>query len=137
MITIKRTSKIEEKREIIKNIISSNPRNYKIMIDLRNGNVILTERTTAKYYIQIGKINFKSVDYTVNHIKRLASDLNSQIQKYNSEALICKSRVKSEYGKKGLLDIAFVKAVDNPYYKCAGDMLLFDRNVIEYNLKRA
>ena len=136
MIIINRTSKIEEKREIIKNIIGSNPQNYKIMIDLRNGNVVLTKRTIARYYIQIGKINFKGVVNTNSNINRLASGLNSQIQKYNGEALICKSRVKSEYGKKGLLDIAFIKAVDNPHYKCAGDMLLYDRNVIEYNLKR-
>ena len=48
MIIINRTSKIEEKREIIKNLIGSNHPNYKIMIDLRNGNVVLTKRTIAK-----------------------------------------------------------------------------------------
>lgn len=137
MITIKRTSKIEEKRAIVKEIISSKQKNYKVMIDLRNGNVVLIERTIAKYYIQIGKIKLKNIINTSKNINKLASDLNSLIQKYNGKSLICKSRVKSEYGKKGLLDIAFIMAVDNPYYKCAGDMQLYDRNVIEYNLKRA
>lgn len=48
---------------------------------------------------------------------------------------MCKSRVKSEYGERGLLEVAYVKTVCNPHYKCAAEMILYDKNIIEYNLK--
>ena len=137
MITINRTSYIEEKREIIKTALSTAPKNYKTMVDLRNGNIILVERSKAKYYIQIGQLRLSSVAYTNKNISALASELTAQIKSYNKVSLICKSHVKSEYGSKGLLDAAFVMTVDNQHYKCAGAMNLYDKNVIDYYLQKA
>lgn len=137
MIIINRTSNIEEKREIIRNSISITPNKYKVMVDLRNGNITLIKRTQSKFYIQIGEIDLSSKRVTKKVISNLASALNSQIKGYNKDSLICKSHVKSEYGTSGLLDEAYVMTVDNPYYKCAGDMKLYDMNVINYYLKGA
>lgn len=137
MFIIKRASYIEEKRDIIREILTTSPKTYNVMADIRNGNIVLIERPKAKYYIKIGKLKLSSSKYTQKIIHKLASELNTLIQRYNGKSLICKSRVKSEFGKSGLLDIAYVMSVDNPYYKCAGDMMLDDKNVIKYNLNIA
>lgn len=136
MITIKRNSYIEEKQEIIRRVVAKTSNKFKIMVDLRNGEIVMLKSTKAKYYIQIGEINITLPKITKKGICNLASNLNSQIQHYNAQSIICKSRVKSEYGKSGIIDEAYVKAVDNPHYKCAGKMQLYDRNVINYYLKR-
>jgi len=47
--------------------------------------------------------------------------------------IICQSEVIRKFGKKGLIDKAFVREVDNPHYKCAGKMRLYDVNVIKAN----
>lgn len=135
MVTIDRNSNILEKREMIKRIISSNPQRYNVMIDMRNGRVALVGRTKSQYYINIGKLNLTSLECTEKNIKRQASNLNDFIRSYNSQSLMCKSRVKSEYGERGLLEVAYVKTVCNPHYKCASEMILYDKNIIEYNLK--
>lgn len=43
----------------------------------------------------------------------------------------CKSYILNTYGKKGLIDKAMVKEMDNPYYKCAEKMKMYDINVIK------
>lgn len=135
MVTIDRNCNILEKREMIKHIITSKPKRYNVMIDMRNGRVALVGRTKSQYYINIGKLNLTSVECTEKNIKRQASNLNDYICAYNGQSLMCKSRVKSEYGDKGLLEVAYVKTVCNPHYKCAAGMILYDKNIIEYNLK--
>lgn len=136
MIIIDRNSDISEKREIIRCNIVPNPQIYNVVTDVRNGRIVLIERPTASYYIKIGKLNLGSVKCTRNNVNQLASILNGYVRAYNRQSLMCKSRVIPEYGKIGLLDVAYVKTVDNPHYKCAGDMKLYDKNVIEYNLEK-
>lgn len=134
MIKIKRISYIEEKREIIREMLTKSPETYNVVADIRDGNIVLIERPKAKYYIYIGKLNLAVSKCTCKTIHKLASELNNLIRSYNGTSLICKSRVKSEFGKRGILDKAYVMSVDNPYYKCSGDMMLYDKNVIKYNL---
>lgn len=60
----------------------------------------------------------------------------SAIQKYNSETSICKTRLIAEYGKKGMMDVAFSRYLDNPHYKCAAKMVVYNKEVIEYQLNK-
>lgn len=53
MFIIKRASYIEEKRDIIREILTTSPKTYNVMADIRNGNIVLIERPKAKYYIKI------------------------------------------------------------------------------------
>lgn len=62
--------------------------------------------------------------------------IQKAIQQYNSKTSICKTRLIAEYGKTGMMDVAFSRCLDNPYYKCAAKMVVYNQEVIEYQLNK-
>ncbi|MBO4851970.1 MAG: hypothetical protein J5529_13885 [Prevotella sp.] len=133
MNIINRTAKIDEIRGFVRKDIDNGGNTYHIMIDNRNGCVVLIHCTKkSKYYNKIGMVDTRKIKPTIKNVNAVASKIRKDINTYNKTCLISYNRAVSVYGKKKVTDIAFVKEVDNPYYKCAAPMRLYDKNVIEY-----
>lgn len=133
MIRIERTSKIE----VIQNAIREDwAKAYHIVIDQRNGDIVLMTRLSkTPHYIKVGEAK-RTPEMRLNsrNVQKMATQVRKAVDEYNRTCYICYSKAVGVYGKKNVIDEAFVKEVDNPYYKCAGAMRLYDKNVIEYNL---
>lgn len=106
---------------------------YIMMIDNRDGNLVLMSRASkAKYYTRIGKVKTSLSKLTLRNVNKVASEMRNNLIAYNKRTFVCYSRAVSEYGKRNVVDKAFIKYVENPHYHCAPYMRLYDRNVIEY-----
>lgn len=135
-IVLKRETNSYERKEFIKNVIATNPKRYKVFVDLRNGSIKLFNTTKSRCYLEIGEIDFRNPQNTNKYIQQKGSELYKLIKDYNSTCLRCKTTIKKKYGVEGLIDKSFVVSVPNPYYKCSYDMELYDENVIQYYLKK-
>lgn len=124
-------------RYYVTNAIKNEIEKIYVMIDRSDGCVVLMEsKSRRKNYIFLGSVKTNGVKKTIKNINAIASEINKIKKKYDKESYICYSRAISEYGKKNVSDKAFIKEVDNPYYKCSAPMKLYDKNVIEFYLKK-
>lgn len=138
MKIIKRKNKVDELRVFVDNEMQEGVKKYEIAVDKRNGLLVFLKRKTpTEYYIPIGRVDL-NVNHTPKNVSEKASQIYQIVKKYEkeSECLISYARAKSEYGKKNVTDKAFVALVDNPFYKCAAPMRLYDKNVIEYYMAK-
>ncbi len=135
MIKIDRNINQNDREELVKELIQSQPKKFSVAIDLRDGKIVLGVDFKAKFYNVIGSIDLNLAVTNKRTYKEKASELYRIIKKYNAESLICQSRVKSLFGIRGIMERALIKYVCNPYYKCAPEMKLYDRNVINYILE--
>ncbi len=131
-----RQIQIEYLRNLVRQDMEKGGHSYYIMVDKRNGDVVLmNSKSDAAFYTHIGKVKTSQVKNTKKNINALATQIHKAIAAYNKTCYITYSRAVSEYGKKNVIDEAFVKTADNPYYKCAGQMRLYDKNIIQYHIK--
>lgn len=144
MKTLERESNISDVRDFVEIELVGNCA-YNVMFDKRDNTIKLSKTKTEKeYYIQLGKLKVEDIDNESlsefkikTNIKKTATALNKLIKSYNkSGCLVCYTTVVKEYGKNNVTEKAFVKEVDNPYYKCSAPMKLYDKNVIEYNIEK-
>lgn len=99
---------------------------YTVAKDLRTGAIDLTPRKSAsKHYKVLGKV--KPIDVLVETFQRIANQKRD---------LICYTTLKKEYGEENAKSIQPLLEVDNPYYKCAVPMRLYDREVVEHIITR-
>ena len=137
MIKIKRTSHIDVIKECLKKDIVNGGSTWYIMIDNRDGCIVfLRGPSNAKFYTKVEVIKFKNTKPTLKNVSRIASQILFLLDTFNKKCCMCYSRAVSTYGKKNVIPIAFVKALNNPYYTCAPKMRLYDKNVIEYYMNR-
>jgi hypothetical protein len=136
MKIIKRNCTINVIRSFVSDEIQNGGNTYKIAIDNRNGNIVFIRRNTqCKYYNIIGSVDLSSLKPTKKSVLLKATEIHNVISAYNKTCYITYTRAVSEYGKKNVIDSAFVKEVENPYYKSASPMRLYDKNVLAYNSK--
>jgi len=127
---------IDSYRVCVRKAIENELERMYVMIDRRDGYVVLmSTKSRSKNYIHLGMVKTKGEKPTIRNINSIASEISKMVRKYNHESYICYSRAISEYGKKNVTDMAFIKEVDNPYYKCSAPMKLYDKNVIEFYMK--
>lgn len=135
MKRLKRNSKIDVIRECVRECFRDGNHNYHLVIDKRNGDVVLLRRWSAtQYFHKIGEVCTKT-KMTEKNVSKIASQLLKDIKAYDLTSRICFSKAVEAYGKRNVIDEAFLRKVDNPHYKCAAPMRLYDKNVIEYHLK--
>lgn len=133
MRKFERTTSIKTWRDFVREDIEKGGNSYYVMIDLRDRNIVLmSHKSKAKNYVPIGAVKTKGEKTTVRNVNKLAGQIRSAVKTSNDKSIICYSRAVSEYGRKNVTDVAFVKGADNPHYKCAAPMKLYDRNVIEF-----
>ena len=135
MKKIDRNAKIDAIRSSVIDCFGRGKHTYYVLVDLRNGGIALSRRSPkAQYYIKICEVCTR-MPLTNKNVKKVASQILKCIKDYNKTCLMCYSKAVSEYGKGHVVDEAFIKKVDNPHYKCAAPMKLYDKNVIEYHFK--
>lgn len=134
--TIDRNSTIDVIRSFVSDEINNGGNTYNVAIDNRNGSIAFVRRKTkCKYYNIIGKVDLSSLKPTKKNVLSKATEIHNVISTYNKTCYITYTRAVSEYGKKNVIDSAFIKEVENPHYKSASPMRLYDKNVLEYNSK--
>ena len=136
MITIKRNSTIDVIRSFVNDEIQNGGNIYNVAIDNRNGSIeFVGRKTSCKYYNIVGSVDLTSLKPTKKNVLAKATEIRRMISAYDKTCYMTYSRAVSQYGKKNVIDSAFIKEVDNPHYKSAWPMRLYDKNVIEYNTK--
>ena len=103
-----------------------------ISIDLRNGIACLSECSTPrKYQLVIGKSTLP-VKYTRKNCDDCAQAIKDIIKKYRRGHTICKTTLISRYGADFASTQKPLTIVDNPHYKCAEPMRLYDTSSLTY-----
>lgn len=102
-----------------------------VAIDLTDGRIVLDDKSpNGEQYKKIGEVQIESDKKTKKNIAHIATEVNKIIRDY--DGYITLGRAKKEYGKDMDIEVGFIKEVDNPHYKCAAPMRLYDKNVLEY-----
>ena len=136
MKTIGRNSKIDVIRSFVNDEIQNGGNTYNVAIDNRNGSIAFVgKKTRCKYYNTIRKVDLLGLKPIKKNVLSKATEILKMIRAYNKTCYITYSKAVSEYGKKNVIESAFIKEVDNPHYSSAWPMRLYDKNVIEYNLR--
>lgn len=107
--------------------------------------VVSTERKRGKSMLHLITITKTKADrYTKKMLANDTSALLKGIKKNENNKVVCKTRLMNEYGKgisKGLFnelkEKAFMFYLDNPHYKCASPMEIYDADVFEWHLAKA
>lgn len=102
----------------------------------------LPEKNRAKALLPIGIIKKSKSEKGYNK-ELLKIDSGKVISYMRDLPLICKTTILNEYKKyvaKADLDecmeMAYVVSVDNPYYKCAGEMMLYCKETFEWLINK-
>lgn len=104
---------------------------YYVYVKLITGEIVILKSFTEK-----DSEKYKFIGVAQGTGKDLLKELKTVIYDYNKLCKMTKSEVVKEYGKKGLMDCAYICTLPNPIYKCAGDMTWYDKYVIKANLKK-
>lgn len=115
------SSKINITYECRKNELMCLPLgNYKVVIDLKDDNIIITNERSRKSWRKIAEINVKKD--TKKAREDAAREVRIAVEKLKK---ICKSTVVKTYGKDVAEKAPVWQYIDNPYYKCASPMQLY------------
>ena len=126
---------IDEIRDFVRDDAENGGNSYYVAIDNRDGSVVLMSGfPKAQYYVKIGKVKTSIPKLTIKNVNSVATDIRNLVRLHNRTCFITYGRAVSEYGKQNVIDKAFVREVDNPYYSSAAPMKLYDKNVIEYHM---
>lgn len=98
--------------------------------DLRTGAVYVTHNAREKHYKVLAKFTIWEVIHKVG-LKTFEKSVFAKIK----SAHICKCTVLTEYGKRVAESVEPILYGPNPYYHCAGDMVIYDRDMVEYYVK--
>lgn len=109
---------------------------FRLVINLEDNQFYLVFGRGKKGDKEIARFDYKGYPTTQRALSKARAEVRAAILKYDKENNICLSTVKSDYGKNGIIPTAFVREVDNPHYKCASPMRLYNREVIEYQLAK-
>lgn len=103
-----------------------------VFIDIRDGEAYLSQCSTpSKYQLVIGKATLP-VKYTHKNCDECAERIKAIIKEYRREHTICKTTLISLYGADFASTLKPLAIVDNPYYKCAEPMKLYDKSSATY-----
>lgn len=103
---------------------------YYVYVKLTTGEIVILKRFTEK-----DTDKFKFIGVAKGAGKELLKSLKDVIYEYNNLCRMTKTEVIKKFGKKGIMECAFICTRPNPHYKCAGDMTWYDKYVIKANLK--
>ncbi len=109
---------------------------FKLVINLDDNQFYLVSGSRRKADKVLATLNFKGWPETERSLSKARGMVRKVIREYDHNTNITLSTVLKEYGKKGVIDTAFTREADNPYYKCAAPMKLYNREVIEYQLAK-
>lgn len=109
---------------------------FRLVINLDDNQFYLVSGRGKKGDKEIARFDYKGYPPTQKALSKARAEVRAALRQYDKDNNICLSTVTSDYGKKGVIATAFVREVDNPCYKSASPMRLYNREVIEYQLAK-
>lgn len=105
-------------------------RTYNLYVDLTNSEIYVSNRKNNRANFKlIGEVKVKQH----TPIKEAVKNIYEVIKTYTtSGVLICKTTAVKSYGKQFVDKQNPYVTQTNPYYSCANEMLLFNKDVLEY-----
>lgn len=114
-------------------------------IDMENNMVVLSsERKRAKSMLHLFTYQrTKAEKYTKKIMQQDAKQIRILLLSNKVNQKVCKTRLVNEFGKgvekktlEKLMNISFIEYKDNPYYKCAEPMAIYDADVFQWHLAK-
>ena len=131
----RQSNRIDDIREYVGSVLCK-VKKFCVTLDLSDGIILIGEEIPkGDQYKGLGEVQIVSNKETKKNIAHIATEVSKIIRAYNG--YITLGRAKKEYGKDMDIEVGFIKEVDNPYYKCAAPMRLYDKNVLEYYKNKA
>lgn len=112
-------------------------------IDMENNMVVLSsERKRAKSMLHLFTYQrTKAEKYTKKIMQQDAKQIRILLLSNKVNQRVCKTRLVNEFGKgvekktlEKLMAISFIEYRDNPYYKSAEPMAIYDADVFQWHL---
>lgn len=112
-------------------------------IDMENNMVVLSsERKRAKSMLHLFTYErTKAEKYTKKMMQQDAKKIRIMLLSNKVNQRVCKTRLVNEFGKgvekktlEKLMAISFIEYRDNPYYKSAEPMAIYDADVFQWHL---
>ena len=120
---------------ILQNAINNVPQGkYALYVNLKNGNVNIAKSARPKRSeLVIGKVILNDCS-NEKSLEEFFQNVHRTIRKYHSSGvLMCRTTVIRQFGQKFVDRFDPVFIVENPHYKCASPMCLYDINTLKYN----
>lgn len=121
----------ELKNKLLSSLGTTRTKFY-VYVNLVTGEIIALKRFAEK-----DASKFKFIGEAKGVGKELIKELKTVIYDYDKMCKLTKTQVIRQFGTKGLMKCAYICTLPNPFYKCAGDMIWFDKYVIKTNLAKA
>ncbi len=134
MIRLSRDNHQEDRFDVIRRDIENGGSRQFVAVSLKDGCFALCKtKPSEEHYFILGVFDTRDVKVTQKNLSKLSGQLLKMMRGYDRESLICYGNAVKKYGKKAISK-GFITTVDNPYYKCAAPMRLYDENVIRYHI---
>lgn len=122
---------LKELKDKLLPIIGDDTITFYVYVNLITGEILL-----LKKFVEKDNEKFKFLGVASGSGKELISNLKNVIFDYNKLSKMTKTEVIKKFGKKGIMDCAYICTLSNPFYKCAGNMTWYDKYVIRANIKK-
>lgn len=115
-------------------------------VDRETNEIVLsTERERAKSMLHLFTYQkTKAEKYTKKMMQQDAKEIRLMLLRNKVNQRVCKTRLVNEFGKgvdkaklEKLMNISFIEYKDNPYYKCAEPMAIYDADVFQWHLGKS
>lgn len=112
-------------------------------VDRETNEIVLsTERERAKSMLHLFTYQkTKAEKYTKPMMRQDAKEIRLSLLRNKVNQRVCKTRLVNEFGKgmekktlEKLMAISFIEYKDNPYYKSAEPMAIYDADVFDWHL---
>lgn len=142
--SISRTFAADTLRAIVdETFYNENKNSIYAYIDMENNMVVLSsERKRAKSMLHLFTYErTKAEKYTKKMMQQDAKKIRIMLLGNKVNRRVCKTRLVNEFGKgvekktlEKLMAISFIEYKDNPYYKSAEPMAIYDADVFNWHL---
>ena len=122
---------VDDVKAVVEKLV---PHTYKLYVDLTDGEIyIYTRKTITPKLKFIGEIEIRELKLK-KHVNLITKEIKQIIEKYTkNRTLMCKTKAIDTYGKDYIATQNHYAETNNPYQKCASNMILYNKDVLEYN----
>lgn len=132
MIIQRKNCNLNDLRELLLPNLGISRVTFYVYVNLMTGEIVALKRFAEK-----DPTKYKFIGVAKGVGKELIKELKTVIYDYDKMCKLTKTQVIRQFGTKGLMKCAYICTLPNPFYKCAGDMIWFDKYVIKTNLAMA
>lgn len=122
---------VDDVKAVVEKLV---PHTYKLYVDLTDGEIYIYSRKTITPKLKcIGEIEIRELKLK-KQVNLITKEIKQIIEKYTkNRTLMCKTKAIDIYGKDYIATQKHYAETNNPYYKCASNRKLYNKDVLEYN----